>query len=135
MRLEYRLVMPRFIPSYPDGFQGLALLILRLSHALAAVPVFLGLRDVPILSGAALPLAVVVGLLLLAGLGTRPAAAALACAAVWCAATSPLEPAFVFIGVAGGGGTLALLGAGAWSLDARLFGRRVIHLGGPSERG
>ena len=127
--------MPKFIFSYPDGLQGVALLILRLSHAPAVTAIFWALGGGPLFSSLAMLSGTIVAVQLVAGLGTRFAALLFACAAAWCAATVQGGSALLFIGLAGSGATIALLGPGAWSLDARLFGRRVIHLGGPPDRG
>jgi putative oxidoreductase len=112
--------VPKVHSSYPDGVQGIALLILRLCNAAAAFAVFPRPDAAPLIAAA----------LLITGLGTRYVSFLLGCAAAWGAFASPGMPALALIGQAGGSIALTLLGAGAWSLDARLFGRRVIHLGG-----
>lgn len=114
--------MPKVHSSYPDGVHGIALLIMRLCHAVAAFAVFSG--------GGAAPASVVVAVLLTIGFGTRYVSLLLAGAAAWSAWSSQGGMALALIGQAGSSIALVLLGAGAWSLDARLFGRRVIHLGG-----
>src|SRR5262245_56130424 len=69
----------------------------------------------------------VVGALLLAGLWTPVAALLAALEAAWNAISSPADVALwsllMIIAVA-----LALLGPGAWSIDARLFGWRRVDL-------
>ena len=69
------------------------------------------------------------GLLLMVGLWTPVAGTIAACAGFWTFFSQsganhvyPLE--HMFIGVLGA--SLALLGPGAWSVDARLFGRKLF---------
>jgi uncharacterized membrane protein YphA (DoxX/SURF4 family) len=71
------------------------------------------------------------GLLLLIGLFTSPAGvvaglSALACSMNWLPGISPLEPVLTGIFLAVTCLSLAMLGPGEWSIDARLFGRREI---------
>ena len=69
--------------------------------------------------------AVVSGLLELAGLWTPVAASAAAFLELWIVVSrSGLEGAPIFL--AAMAASLAMLGPGAWSVDARLFGRRRI---------
>ena len=71
------------------------------------------------------------GVLLLAGLWTPIAALVTAGIVMWMAATRhfPAEGSLlVYFMVAVQSISLAMLGPGAWSVDARLFGRRRIEL-------
>ena len=66
------------------------------------------------------------GALLLVGLWTPVAGTVVAIAdgwLVWSSAGDPVSSAMVTVL----GATLAMIGPGAWSLDARLFGRRHIQ--------
>ena len=66
-------------------------------------------------------------MLLLVGLWTPVAGVAVAVAELVLALSHPGEPwTFVLVGVLGV--ALALLGPGAWSVDARLFGRKHIQI-------
>ena len=66
---------------------------------------------------------VLAGLLLVAGLWTPVAGVVVACAEAWIAFSAAAHPgiaaALAVLGV-----TLALIGPGAWSVDARLYGRK-----------
>ena len=74
-------------------------------------------------------LAIGVGILLLAGLWTPVAGALAAVLGFWSSVSLPQDPwAHILLGMIGA--ALALLGPGAWSVDARLFGWRRIDLDG-----
>ena len=63
------------------------------------------------------------GVLLIAGLWTPVAGIVVACAEVWAAFSFPAHAATsAALGVLGI--TLALIGPGGWSVDARLYGRK-----------
>ena len=69
----------------------------------------------------------VAGLLLCAGLWTPIAGGLLTILALWSAVSGGSDP-WAQMQLAAVGATLAMLGPGAWSIDARLFGRkRLIH--------
>jgi uncharacterized membrane protein YphA (DoxX/SURF4 family) len=115
----------RLFATFPDGQPGAALLLLRLS--LAGVLAFHGSAYWPaqppfwstvISSG--------VGILLAIGLFTPFAAIGGAAVGVivlfLCRGCDPLTGAFVVIVMA----ALGMLGAGAYSLDARMYGRREV---------
>ena len=70
-------------------------------------------------------LAVGAGLLLFAGLWTPIAGALVAVIALWNAFSQPGDP-WTHIMLGTFGAALALLGPGAWSVDARLFGWKRI---------
>ncbi|HVP00282.1 MAG TPA: hypothetical protein VMT15_19560 [Bryobacteraceae bacterium] len=65
------------------------------------------------------------GLLLCAGLWTPIAGAALSVLALWSALSGGGDPWGQILLAAVGAG-LAMLGPGAWSVDARLFGRKRL---------
>jgi len=68
-----------------------------------------------------------VGLLLLVGLWTPIAGAVTAAFALWHAFSHPSD-SWSYIMLATLGAALALLGPGAWSADARLFGWKRIDI-------
>ncbi|HEU4892340.1 MAG TPA: hypothetical protein VFT47_12370, partial [Vicinamibacterales bacterium] len=71
-------------------------------------------------------LAITAGLFLLAGLWTPIAGALVAAIGIWLTFTHPDPLASVLLATIGA--TLALVGPGAWSIDARLFGWKRIEL-------
>jgi hypothetical protein len=121
--------MTQYVCRYPDGMAGLALLLLRAGLACVAFGVAASLPAAPA-AAAALPwLAGVAAALLLAGFGTRWVALLLAVAAgVALAMHAPLRESLLLAGHLAGCLVAALIGPGAFSIDARRHGRRVIHL-------
>jgi putative oxidoreductase len=74
-------------------------------------------------------LCIAAGILLLAGLWTPISGSLAAVLGLWnLITTHPADP-WVTILLASIGASLALLGPGAWSVDARLFGWKRIDLG------
>src|SRR6202035_174403 len=66
------------------------------------------------------------GILLLAGLWTPVAGTLIAALELWIAYSYAADPR-LHIMLATLGATLAMIGPGAWSVDARLFGRKRIE--------
>jgi putative oxidoreductase len=67
------------------------------------------------------------GALLLVGLWTPVAGVLMAVAELGLAFSRPADP-WMHVLFAGLGASLAMLGPGAWSVDARLFGRKRIQI-------
>ena len=86
------------------------------------------------IAGALNALSAAAGAFLIAGLWTPIVATLAAILAVWIAFSSPAEAGyFILVGVIAG--ALALLGPGAWSIDARLFGLRRLEIPNKNSKG
>lgn len=120
--------LQRLFSTFANGWPGVGLLLLRLATAAAlfycsaaqckATPQLVSM--VPQLIGAS------AGIFLLAGLWTPVAGAAVTGAELWISFASGGAPAMSFL-LASLGASLAMIGPGAWSVDARLFGRKRIE--------
>jgi putative oxidoreductase len=120
--------MGGLVSVYPGGTAGLALLLLRIS--LAGEFLYLTLATSIVFPEWSFAVAGIVALGLAAGFWTRVWAGGLFMAAVGGLILLP-PPLGPLIGLGGACSlALALLGPGTWSLDARLFGLRVISLNG-----
>src|SRR5215813_3565941 len=113
---------------FPGGWPAAGLLLLRLA---AAIPLQIGSSSeawgVPHGGLYARFVAIGVGSLLLAGLWTPIAGVLQAVIQLWIAFSSG-GSAVVHISLAALGTSLVMLGPGAWSIDARLFGRKRIDI-------
>ena len=122
-----RCSLQRLFSTFANGWPGFGLLIQRLVlgiallyHGIALLSGIPALGPViPQLIGSAL------GLLILGGLWTPAAGTLVAVVQVWIALTGAGDESMAVI-LAALGGTLAMIGPGAWSIDARLFGRKHI---------
>lgn len=111
---------------FPPGWPGLALLLLRTSVAMAVLLEGFALRQS--LPGWAVGLTVILLAAIFAGFLT-PLAALLAIAFhLTLGSTSSTEGAGLIIMAVLNATALAMLGPGAYSIDARRFGRRVVVL-------
>ena len=120
--------MRRLFSTFAHGAPGVGLLLLRFVVALAVV-----FHAVTALRGASIELAAVcvltgvVGVLLFFGLWTPIAGTLLAILATSSAFLHRADPwSCIFLGSLGA--ALALLGPGAWSVDAYLFGWKRVEL-------
>jgi len=113
---------------FPPGLPGLALLLLRASVAVALLLADYGHKAA--LPGWVHAAAIVISLGVSVGYLTPVAAsAALVChAAIWFALGAAPAPMVLPLILALDALALALLGPGAYSLDSRRFGRRVVVL-------
>ena len=123
--------MQRLFTMFPGGWPGVGLLVLRVA---AAIPLLIGgspeLRGVPHSWLHAVQFAAIgVGVLLLVGLWTPIAGALQVLIELWIV-FSVGDAAVVHLLLAALGVSLAMLGPGAWSVDARLFGRKRIEIRG-----
>ena len=117
-------IMQRLFSVFPNSLPGAGLLLLRLCDGLLLLvhsAILSGFKMS--LEGLAQLVAAGAGSLILVGLAT-PIAAAVGGVTVLCIA-APIETHIVLATI---GASLALLGPGAWSIDARLYGRRRIDL-------
>ena len=125
--------MQRLFSTFADGWPGRGLLLLRALSGIALIHFGIaGVRE-------ALPFTTIVlqiigagaGMLLLAGLWTPLAGALIAIVEVWIALSRYLSGSgdpWIPIIEAALGAALAMIGPGAWSIDARLFGRKHIDV-------
>jgi putative oxidoreductase len=119
--------LQRLFSTFANGWPGFGLLIQRLVLGIALLYHGIALLNgipaghlvVPVLIGS------VLGLFILAGLWTPATGALITAVQVWIALTGSGDQ-FTAIILAALGGTLAMIGPGAWSIDARLFGRKYI---------
>ena len=119
--------LQRLFSTFADGWPGAGLLLQRFlaggallyygAMALAGTPHFE--LAVPQIVGAAC------GILIVAGLWTPLAGTVAAAAEAWIALSHPTDM-WTSIVLTVLGASLAMIGPGAWSLDARLFGRKQI---------
>lgn len=128
--------MIQYVWRYPDGAAGLALLLLRLCLAFVAFGVAAAWSTTPMDANALQLAAGLAALLLVIGLATRWIALLLGLAVLAVLAMSSAAQALLLAGPVGACATIALIGAGAFSVDARRHGRRVIQLKtSPPDRG
>jgi hypothetical protein len=118
----------RLFWTFPDGLPGAGLLLLRLALGGAVLSRWLTMS--PTYSPFDLTLRVsesLAALLLCVGLGAPVWGAGAAAVEVWRAYSDP-QALLVHIVLAAVGGALALLGPGAFSIDACIFGWRRIEV-------
>jgi putative oxidoreductase len=113
--------LQRLYSTFAGGWPGVGLLCLRLIAAIAAF--HYGLTSAQLSVKNVIECAA--GLLLCAGLWTPLAGAVLSALAVW-SVVSANGDSWPQVLLAAMAIALALLGPGAWSIDARLFGRKRL---------
>jgi len=120
--------MTNYVCRYPDGAAGLGLLCGRTGYAFVAFGVAASPPPIAVDAHLLYLAAGLIALLLALGLVTRVVAALLGIAALVTLVSSPPVQQLLLAGHIGACVTIALVGPGAFSIDARLHGRRVIHL-------
>ena len=122
-------VLQRLFSTFPDSWPGTGLLLLRVA---VAIPLLHG-AVIGVLGGpqtrmlAPNLVAGGAGILLLAGMYTPITGTLVAIAETWMIFAHVARDARASILLAVLGIALAMLGPGAWSVDARLFGRKRIE--------
>lgn len=119
--------MQRLFSTFADGWPGKGLLLLRLLTGVALIHYGIaGLREAhQFASIAPQIIAAGAGILLLAGLWTPLVGTLVAIVEVWIFFSRAGDP-WISMMLATLGAALAMVGPGAWSIDARLFGRKRI---------
>jgi putative oxidoreductase len=121
--------LQRLFSTFANGFPGIGLLLQRLiTAATVCGSVFAGFHEVPHHVPVALLLIDCGGaLFLLVGLWTPVAGAVIACCQLWVLVSGGGE-FWLRLVLATLGATLAMIGPGAQSIDALLFGRKIRPL-------
>jgi putative oxidoreductase len=120
--------LQRLFSTFASGWPGIGLLLQRiLAATLLARFAIIPLLDVSV-STAMIPQIVgaCAGVLLLVGLWTPIVGTLIAVVELWIALSHAGDP-WMPIVLAILGGSSAMIGPGAWSVDARLFGRKHIE--------
>jgi len=120
--------MTNYLCRFPDGTAGLGLLVVRTCYASAAFGVAALLPPLAVGATMLRVVAGVLALLLVSGFATRLAALVLGAAVLIALPSSTTLQQLLLAGHVGGCAAIALLGPGAYSVDARRHGHRVIHL-------
>jgi putative oxidoreductase len=120
--------LQRLFSTFANGWPGAGLLLLRLLTGAALI--YYGIAEPleahRLASVAPQIIGACAGILLLAGLWTPVVGTLVTIVEVWIAFSRAGRP-WIFIMLAALGAALAMIGPGAWSLDARLFGRKHIE--------
>ena len=127
--------MRRLFSSFAHGAPGVGLLLLRLATggALICQGVITLLRGVPLAPEVFQVLLIGLGVLLVVGLWTPIAGALAAFICIWQTVSQP-SSWLVYLPTAVMAAALALLGPGAWSIDARLYGWKQIRIASRPEK-
>ena len=132
--------LQRLFSTFPDGWPGHGLLLLRAGAAASLI--YFGIADMAGSAEESMNVALRIvavggGLLLLLGLWTPIAGIAVAIDQLWIAFSPHVSQPYdlwLHIMLAVLAAAVAMLGPGAWSVDARLFGRKRFELDGRNRR-
>jgi putative oxidoreductase len=124
--------LQRLFSTFASGWPGVGLLLLRVLTAAALIHFgIVNLLEAPPLTTAVVQvIGAITGILLLIGLWTPVAGTLAAVVKLWIAFSryfSHSGDPWVSVILAVLGAALAMIGPGAWSIDARLFGRKHIN--------
>jgi len=121
-------LMQRLFSNFANGWPGVGLLLQRILTAILLIRCgILGPTGTP-LPASMIPeiIAACAGILLLLGLCTPIVGTLIAVLELWIAIARGGDP-WISVILATLGGTAAMIGPGAWSIDARLFGRKHLE--------
>lgn len=122
-------MLQRLFATFPEGWPGTGLILLRVVTAIP--PVYQGIAGLlaaPLEAPRLVLLAAAFfAALLLVGLWTPVAGSLVAVLELCLVLTHPADP-WMHVRIGTLGAALAMLGPGAWSADARLFGRKRIEI-------
>ncbi len=118
--------MQRLFSTFANGWPGAGILVQRLFTGIALLHSGIVQLQAPV-AGLMIPeiTGAILGLFILAGLWTPVAGALVAAVELWIVFAGGAN-IWMSLTLAVFGGTLAVIGPGAWSIDARLFGRKYI---------
>ena len=121
----------RLFSTFADGWPGTGLLLLRLVVGITLIDrgIARAWTDPPIQPTVLSVLTIGAGLLLLAGLWTPIVGMLVAVIEIWKMFLLPGN-LWLYLLLGTIGAALAVVGPGAWSIDARLFGRKHIDIPG-----
>jgi uncharacterized membrane protein YphA (DoxX/SURF4 family) len=126
-------LLRRLFSTFAPGWPGVGLLLLRFVAGFATI--FHGITKLetglPLTATLLQALGILAAILLVAGLWTPVSGSLVAALELWnLISAKPADP-LPNILMASIGAALALVGPGAWSVDARLFGWKRIDVGNP----
>lgn len=127
LRSHWGTSLQRLFSTFANGWPGVGLLLQRMLIAILLVRFgIIELADKSF-SPSMIPqmIAACAGVLLLLGLWTPVVGSLIGAVELWIAFASGSDP-WIPIVLGTFGATIAMIGPGAWSIDARLFGRKHI---------
>jgi hypothetical protein len=119
--------LQRLFTTFAEGWPGFGLLVQRLITGIALLHVWIALfRETPTATTTApQAMGAALAIFIMIGLWTPVAGALIAAVEVWTALAYPGDAGTASL-LATLGATLAMIGPGAFSIDARLFGRKYF---------